>query len=132
MSQEPSLPSAAEIFDAISKDDVDRLQRMVNAFLTFELAQEKFNSARTLDADSLPPVSYALVQKCRKSFLFLLSNNNNEANRSFFVSPLLLDEAKWNALTFAVDSNNADAVKILMDLASSSELREKLVNQRTT
>lgn len=133
------LPNATDIFSGIKRNDVDHLRSMIEAFPSFDEAQRFFNSVRTDDADSLPPVSFAIVHKCRDAFCLLLSYQppvpaTFPSSFFFFVSPFLLDEAKWNALTFAVESNNVEAVKILLDFVStaSSESRSLLVNQRTT
>ena len=104
-----SLPSAEDIFLAAKANNVSKLQQIVSTFIENKIdPKEKFNSARTIDADSLPLVSYSLVNKARDSFCFLL-NTSGQNQDGFCCSPFLLDEAKWNALTHAVESNNAAA-----------------------
>ena len=139
----PVLPSAEDIFLAVKANNVSKLQQIVSTFIENKIdPKEKFNSARTIDADSLPLVSYALVNKARDSFCFLL-NTSGQNQDGFCCSPFLLDEAKWNALTHAVESNNVEAVKILLDCCcitatttsspGSVEISsDHLVNQRTT
>lgn len=140
-----TLPSAEDIFLAVKSNNVDKLQKIVSFFIEHnENPIERFNSARTLDADSLPLVSYALFHKAKDAFCFLLNTSGKNEN-DLCMSTLLVDEANWNALHHAVESNNIEAVKILLDSVSNSSSgdddvdnssptsrRSTFINQRTT
>jgi ankyrin repeat protein len=127
-----ALPTAAQVFEAVQKDDVEALQQISQVFAENDKL-DVLRSFRTKDLDCLPLLSFAIVSKSKKCFYFLLQSKDEIS------SPFLLDEANWNSLTHAVESGNPEAVRAILDVVNNmnhhnneNDYLSKLVNQRTS